>query len=58
MLAADFGFLKEHIDLAKYTDLAIMEDAVKRVGAALNSAATPSTTGAARRWSPTAAPWS
>jgi NitT/TauT family transport system substrate-binding protein len=32
-LAADFGFLKEHIDLAKYTDLSIMEDAVKRVGA-------------------------
>src|SRR6185437_3703640 len=32
-LAADFGFIKEHIDLAKYTDLSIMEEAVKRVGA-------------------------
>jgi sulfonate transport system substrate-binding protein len=32
-LAADFGFLKEHIDLVKYTDLSIMEDAVKRIGA-------------------------
>ena len=32
-LAADFGFLKEHVDLTKYTDLSIMEDAVKRVGA-------------------------
>jgi sulfonate transport system substrate-binding protein len=31
--AADLGFLKEHIDLAKYTDLSIVEDAVKRVGA-------------------------
>lgn len=33
-LAADFGFLKERVDLAKYTDLSIMEDAVKRVGTA------------------------
>jgi NitT/TauT family transport system substrate-binding protein len=33
-LAADFGFLKEHVDLARYSDLSIMEDAVKRVGAA------------------------
>jgi NitT/TauT family transport system substrate-binding protein len=32
-LAADFGFLKEHIDLAKYTDLSVMDEAVKRVGA-------------------------
>ena len=31
--AADLGFLKEHIDLKKNTDLTIMEDAVKRVGA-------------------------
>jgi NitT/TauT family transport system substrate-binding protein len=31
--AADLGFLKQRVDLAKYTDLSIMEDAVKRVGA-------------------------
>jgi sulfonate transport system substrate-binding protein len=31
--AADLGFLKDHIDLAKYTDLSLMEEAVKRVGA-------------------------
>ena len=33
-LAADFGFLKERIDLTKYTDLSIMDEAMKRVGAA------------------------
>jgi NitT/TauT family transport system substrate-binding protein len=32
-LAADLGFLKERVDLAKYTDLSIMQDAIKRVGA-------------------------
>jgi len=31
--AAELGFLKEHVDLAKYTDLSLMQDAVKRVGA-------------------------
>lgn len=30
--AAEFGFLKEHLDLAPYTDLSIMPDALKRVG--------------------------
>jgi ABC-type nitrate/sulfonate/bicarbonate transport system substrate-binding protein len=30
--AASLGFLKERIDLAKYTDLSIMQDAVERVG--------------------------
>ncbi|HLI20783.1 MAG TPA: ABC transporter substrate-binding protein [Stellaceae bacterium] len=30
--AADLGFLKQRIDLAKYTDLSIMQDALKRVG--------------------------
>jgi ABC-type nitrate/sulfonate/bicarbonate transport system substrate-binding protein len=31
--AAELGFLKAPIDLAKYTDLSIIQDAVKRVGA-------------------------
>jgi NitT/TauT family transport system substrate-binding protein len=31
--AADLGFLKQHVELATYTDLSIMEEAVKRVGA-------------------------